>query len=311
MPRRSPRIAAVSLFLLTTALFTTASYGDELPTLDQLIEVTPNIDTSDPETKSFRFTVEINTPSLCFETDIAWKRDELIGMRTLLGKDRYPGWMISRQQTQLFDVCNGRLFKLSSRSPNFILRHTGRSLRIEHGLNEKSEDTKPIVLDLRSMIHETRERAQVSRGMDGQIQILIVPTDADSTKADPKGLIAVYNAQAPHKLHRLELFPGDNLPPILSVYNVSFNEEIDPQWPSVPTDEQLPQDVTILDRSNHDDNGILQNAEVTLVLTRAFLIPFAMEDQERRALPVFLGVDWDKTQRFATEVGPEIGRLWR
>jgi len=312
MPRSFSRIAAVAMFLLgATAISPTLCLGDDLPTLDQLIEATPNIDTSDPETKSFRFTVELDTPVHCFETTIAWKRDEMVGMRTMLGKNRIPGWLISGEQYQLFDVCNGRLINLPASYPSFVLRQSGRSLQIEHGFKEKYEDTNPIVLNLKSMIHETRERAQVSRAMDGRIQIFVLATNADPTKEDQGGLLAVYAPEAPHKLHRLQLLTGDNLPPLLSVYDVSVNDETDAQWPSAPTEDQLPQDVTILDRSDSGNRGILQTADIGLAMARAHLIHFAIEDEEQRSQPAFLGVNWDKTLKFATEAGPEVERLWR
>lgn len=328
MPRLSTHTAAVSLFLLTAAFFATASQGDELPTVDQpvpelptideLIEVTPNLDTSDPETESFRFTVQVAMPPMKFQTTMAWQRDKLIGMRMLMGKHRYPGWFISNNEAQLFDACHGRLYKLPPTHPGFFLRSSDGKLTSRWSTEERSadEEPEPIVLDLKSIIRETRDRSVISTNGREWIQVTAYPSKCDQSGEVKGGGTALYYRNGkkngpPYIFYRLVIFADDHVTPVITVDHLSFNETGDIQWPAAPADESFPEDVSIVDLRLEENNTLFQMASAYVAHSSVLWVQAALEDEEGRDHEIFLGVDWDKTQRFATEVGPEVKRLWR
>jgi len=317
MPRSCSKPFTLPLLFLAAALFTTASHGIELPTLDELIEATPNIDTSDPETKSFRFTAEFNSPPLHFETTIAWQRDKLVGMRTLLGKDRYPGLLISNQQTRLFDPCKGRMYKLPPSHPQFSIRASEGKATINYGVSENSEEEapEPIVLDLKSLIRERRDLARLAPDRNGYyVWLVIFPTEENENDEGRGGLMAAYEPRAPHRLICLSLYPVKHQPPALRISNLFYNQTKDVKWPTVPADELLPEDVTIVDSSDFrsDENFTLQQASELYVAHFGFgPVQAGLDYEQLRGHEALVGVDWDKTRRFATEVGPKITPLWR
>jgi len=328
MPRSCSKGFTLPLLFLAVALFTTASHGDELPTpdqpsldlpannlptLDQLIEATPNIDTSDPETKSFRFTAEVNSPPHNFETTIAWQRDKLAGMRVLVGKDRYPGYFISNDQMRLYDVCQGRMYKLPPFHPQFSVRLGEGKLITNYGLHGQFEDepAKPIVLELKSLIREDRARAQVLPGKAGFVWVFLASTEADENDGANGGILAAYEPQAPFRLRRLEVYPVKHQPPGLRISDISYNEEADLVWPEAPADELLPTGVEMVDLSSFENFTLQLAPQIYVAYTSVFPVACGLDHEVVRGDERLAGVDWEKARRFATEVGPEVRRLWR
>jgi len=330
MPRSTSHIAAVALLFLASMTSAQAfCHGDDrwrpvqpafdqpplqYPTLDRLLEATPNIDTSDPATKSFRFTAHMKSRPVNMEMTIAWQRDKRVGMRLLLGEDLYPGWFVSNQEAQLFDPSKGRIYKMPHQNPQFSARVSEKKLVHSFGIKEHSEneDVAPIVLDLKSMIREGRDRARVLPGEAGFIWIAVLPTEPGGEEGGKGGLLAAYEPQEPYRLLQLHVYFAHDQPPTFVISDLSYNDETDFVWPAAPADELLPKEVTIIDLTNGEKKiALVDLAEIHVAQSGLPYIQAGLDHEELRSDETLVGVDWKKTQHFATQVGPKIAMLWR